>query len=48
MDSLDEMVDKILEAYEVDEKTARADAVRFIGQLVQNGFIVCTKEDHTW
>ena len=48
VDSLDEMIDIILEAYEVDEKTARADAVRFIGQLVQNGFIVCTKEDHTW
>jgi len=47
-DSLKEMVDFILEEYEIDEQTATQDAVQFIGKLVQAGFVVTTKEDHTW
>ena len=33
-DSLEDMVQKILEEYEIDEETARKDAIAFIGQLV--------------
>lgn len=47
-DSLEQMVEMILEEYEIDEETARADAVRLISQLVQSGFVECTKEDKTW
>ena len=48
VDSTKEMVDLILENYEVDEKTAVKDTVQFITQLLQAGFIVCSKEDKTW
>lgn len=47
-DSLDEMIEMILEEYEIDEETARKDAVGFISQLLQAGFVACTKEDKTW
>lgn len=47
-DSLDEMIEMILGEYEIDEETARKDAVGFISQLVQAGFVECTKEDKTW
>jgi len=47
-DSLKEMVGLILEEYEIDEETAVKDTVQFIGQLVQAGFVVPTKEDRTW
>ena len=47
-DSLEDMVQKILEEYEIDEETARKDAIAFIGQLVGAGFVQCTKEDKTW
>lgn len=48
VDSLEEMVQLILDNYEIDEKTAKKDAVAFIGALLQNGFAECTKEDQTW
>ena len=48
VDSLKEIVALILEEYEIDEETALKDTVQFIGQLVQSGFVVPTKEDHTW
>lgn len=48
VDSLEEMIEKILEEYEIDKETAVKDAVAFIGQLVQAGFVECTKEDRTW
>lgn len=48
VDSLQEMISKILEEYEIDEETATKDTVQFIGQLVQAGFVVTTKEDKTW
>ncbi|MDO4312486.1 MAG: PqqD family protein [Eubacteriales bacterium] len=47
-DSLEEMIQMILDEYEIDEETARRDAVGFISQLVGNGFVECTKEDRTW
>lgn len=47
-DDLEEMIQMVLDAYEVDEKTARRDTITFIGTLVANGFIECTREDGTW
>ena len=48
VDSLEEMIERILEEYEVDKKTAIKDAVPFINGLVKSGFVVCTKEDRSW
>lgn len=48
VDSTKEMVDLILEEYEIDEQTALRDTVQFVSQLVQAGFIECTKEDRSW
>ena len=48
VDSLEEMIHAILEEYEIDKGTATKDAVGFIGQLLQAGFVVTTKEDKTW
>lgn len=28
--------------------TARRDTIAFVGALVENGFIECTREDGTW
>ena len=47
-DSLEEMIQMILDEYEIDEETARHDAIVFISQLVGNGFVECTKEDKSW
>lgn len=47
-DSLQEMTAMLLEEYEIDEETAKKDAVEFIGQLLTAGFVVFTKEDRTW
>lgn len=46
--SLEEMISMILSEYEIDEETAKKDAIEFISQLVQAGFVECTKEDKTW
>ncbi len=48
VDSLEEMVDALLEEYEIDQKTAANDVTQFIVQLLQARFIACTKEDRTW
>lgn len=48
MDSLEEMIRMVLDTYEIDEETARRDTIAFVGALVENGFIECTREDGTW
>lgn len=48
VDSLDEMAHVLTEQYEVDEETAKQDAVALISELLRIGFIECTKEDRTW
>lgn len=48
VDSMEEMIQLILEEYEVDEETAKKDANGFISELVRVGFVECTKEDGTW
>lgn len=47
-ESLEEMIQMILEEYEIDEETAKKDATGFIFHLLQAGFVECTKEDETW
>lgn len=47
-DSLEAMIQLILDEYEIDEATAKADTIEFISSLIQNGIVVCTKEDLTW
>lgn len=48
VDSIHEMVDAILEEYEVDRATAFEDATFFIGQLLNSGYVELTKEDRSW
>lgn len=48
VDSLEEMIQMVLDTYEIDEETARRDTIAFVGALVENGFIECTREDGTW
>ena len=47
-DSMEQMVQMILDEYEIDEETAKTDVIGFVGQLLQAGFVECTKEDKTW
>ena len=48
VDSFKELVDLILEEYEVDEETAVRDTAGMVNDLLKNGFINCTKEDKSW
>ncbi len=48
VDSLDEMISAMLATYKIDRETATKDAIEFISQLLQRGFVACTKEDKTW
>ena len=47
-DSFENLLQMLLDEYEVDEETAKEEALGFIIQLLQAGFIECTKEDRTW
>lgn len=47
-DSFDELVKMMLNEYEIDEETAKADAHGFINQLLKSGFVALTKEDKSW
>lgn len=47
-ESLEEMIQMVCEVYEIDEETAKQDTIEFLTQLLQAGFIECTKEDRTW
>lgn len=48
VDSLDELVDLITDEFEVDRETALADAGQLVAELCAAGFVIPTKEDHTW
>lgn len=47
-DSLEEMIQLLLDNYEIDEETAKRDAIEFISQLLNSGFVECSREDRTW
>ena len=48
VDSFKELVDLILEEYEVDEETAVRDTAGMVNDLLKNGFIKSTTEDKSW
>lgn len=48
VDSFEEMVKKITDEFEVEEVVAKQDAMQFIAELIQNGFVETTKEDRSW
>jgi len=48
VDSTMEMAALLAENYEIDVETAAKDTYQFVAQLLQAGFIQCTKEDKTW
>lgn len=48
VDSLDELVDKILDEFEVDRELAKKDAFGFISELIKCGIVDTTKEDQRW
>lgn len=47
-ESLDELVQRILDEFDVDEELAHKDAAGLIGELVQAGIMGCSREDGTW
>lgn len=48
VDSFDELIQMMLEEYEIDEKTVKRDAYECINQLIAAGFVECSKEDRSW
>lgn len=48
VDSFEELVDLILEEFEIDRERATIDAAKFVNEMVLNGFAVPTKADRTW
>lgn len=48
VDSLQEMVQAILNEFDVDEETAAKDCIGLIAELLRIGFIEPTKEDKSW
>lgn len=48
VNSFKELVKLMLEEYDIDEETAKADAHQFIRELLQIGFVECSKEDKSW
>ena len=48
VNSLDEMVAKITDEFEIDPDTARHDAFAFVAELIKHEFVIPTKEDMSW
>lgn len=48
VDSLNEMIQLVLNEFEVDEDLARNDVTGFINEALAIGFIQYTKDDKTW
>lgn len=46
--SLDDLVQMVLDTYEVDEETARRDTIAFVRDNLREGFIECSREDGIW
>ena len=47
-ESLDYLVQMVLDEFNTDEETARRDVTNFVNELLNKGFVECTKEDKTW
>ena len=48
VNSFEEMVNLILDEFEVDEETARKDVYGFTKSLIQQGILAPTKDDQSW
>lgn len=48
VESFEEMVQAVLDTYDIDEETARQDVIGFVQALLQHGMVTFSKEDHTW
>ena len=48
VDSMEELVDAMLNEFEVDKETAAKDAAGLLAELLHIGFIELTKEDKSW
>lgn len=47
-ESEQEMIQMVLDEYEVEEEIAARDVRGFVSELVRVGFVECTREDKTW
>lgn len=47
-ESEQEMIQMVLDEYEVEEEIAARDVRGFVSELVRAGFVECTREDKTW
>lgn len=48
VDSFEELLNLMLDEYDVDRETLERDAFLFVDQLIRNGFVALTKEDKSW
>ncbi len=48
VDSLDELIQMIIDEFEVDEELAKADTTEFVRQLVEAGFVRISDEEKGW
>ena len=48
VESLEEMIELILENYEVDREVALKETIEFISTLVNSRIVECTREDRKW
>ena len=46
--SKEELVDKIMDEFEVDEETARTDVEGFVGALYEHCLLYTSCDDHPW
>ena len=48
VDSFEELLNLMLDEYDVDRETLERDAYLFVNQLIGTGFVELTKEDKSW
>lgn len=48
VDSLEVMIKKVVDEYDVDEKIAQKDIVKFLNQLIMTGIVQCSNKDKKW
>ena len=48
VDSFEELLNLMLDEYDVDRETLERDAYLFVDQLIGTGFVELTKEDKSW
>ena len=48
VDSFEELLNAIMDEFDVDKETAAKDAIGLLAELLKIGFIELTKEDKSW